>query len=127
MLKYVDPNLLKARPKAFFGYSDTTNLHNFLWNLGLVSYHGGSIMNHFGRSGAMHPHTLEALRRALFEHGDHEIHVASGYTDVDRLRWEKPADLLKQPELFPAPDWRWLNAAQQVEGTLWGGNLEILD
>ncbi len=127
ILKYLDPELLKTHPKAFFGYSDNTNLHNFLWNLGLVSYHGGSIMNHFGRCGAMHPYTLEALRRALFEQGEYEVHASPEYTDEDQLRWENPANLLTQPTLFPAPGWTWLNAERKVEGTLWGGNLEILD
>jgi muramoyltetrapeptide carboxypeptidase LdcA involved in peptidoglycan recycling len=31
------------QPPAVFGYSDKTSLQLFLWNLGLVSYLGGSI------------------------------------------------------------------------------------
>jgi muramoyltetrapeptide carboxypeptidase LdcA involved in peptidoglycan recycling len=43
----LDPDLLAAGPKPFFGYSDETSLQLFLWNLGLVSYVGGSIMLQF--------------------------------------------------------------------------------
>jgi muramoyltetrapeptide carboxypeptidase LdcA involved in peptidoglycan recycling len=35
VLAHLDPDLLGASPKPFFGYSDNTNLHLFLWNLGL--------------------------------------------------------------------------------------------
>jgi muramoyltetrapeptide carboxypeptidase LdcA involved in peptidoglycan recycling len=41
-------DVLRARPKPFFGYSDNTNLRLLLWNLGLVSYLGGSVMVQFG-------------------------------------------------------------------------------
>jgi muramoyltetrapeptide carboxypeptidase LdcA involved in peptidoglycan recycling len=37
VLAHLDPEVLAANPKPFFGYSDSTNLHLFLWKLGLVS------------------------------------------------------------------------------------------
>jgi len=126
VLKYLDPELLKTHPKAFFGYSDNTNLLNFLWNLGIVSYHGGSIMDRFGRSGAMHSYTLESLKRALFEQGEFEMYPSPTYTDEDK-DWNDPANLSSQPELFSNSGWTWQNAETVVEGTLWGGNLEIVD
>src|SRR3979411_2852676 len=43
---FLDPAVVAANPKAFVGYSDNTNLLNWLWNLGMVSYHGGSTMVH---------------------------------------------------------------------------------
>lgn len=126
VLKYLDPEHIKAHPKAFFGYSDNTNLHNFLWNLGIVSYHGGSVMIQFGRSGAMHPYTLESLKRALFEQGEYEIYPSPDFTAED-LDWNEHANLSRQPELFPSTGWTWQDFEAIVEGTLWGGNLEILD
>ena len=33
VLRHLDPEVLAANPKPFFGYSDNTNLHLFLWNL----------------------------------------------------------------------------------------------
>lgn len=125
VLRYLDSALLQAHPKAFFGYSDNTNLHNFLWNLGLVSYHGGSIMVHFGRGGSMEAYTVVALKRALFEEGTFELQPAASFTDEFR-DWNDLANLQSEPEMFPADGWRWHNAGQVVEGLTWGGNLEIL-
>ena len=126
VLKYLDPELLKTHPKPFFGYSDNTNLHNFLWNLGMVSYHGGSIMVQFGRSGAMHPSTQASLKQALFEHSEYELHPALNSTDED-LDWTDSTNLQRQPVLSPVSGWTWLNAHTIAEGTLWGGDLDILD
>ena len=64
VLKYLDPDLLRANPKPFFGYSDNTNLLNYLHHLGLTSYHGGAVMVQFGRGGAMHPDSEASLRAA---------------------------------------------------------------
>lgn len=125
LLKYLDPHLLKASPKPFLGYSDNTNLHLFLWKLGMVSYYGGSIMMHFGRGGAMHSYTIESLRLALFERGTFEITPAAEYTDEDG-NWEDAEMLKREPRMFPGGGWRWLNANRVVEGTTWGGDLAIL-
>ncbi len=55
VLRHLDVDLLKANPKPFFGYSDNTNLLNFLFRAGVVGYHGGSVMVHLGRGGATNP------------------------------------------------------------------------
>ena len=126
LLKYLDTDLIKAHPKPFFGYSDNTNLHVLLWNLGLVSYYGGSIMVQFGRGGAMHPYTVESLRRALFESGTFELTPAPEYTDEDR-DWAEPATLREPLTMYPNTGWKWLNDGSVVEGITWGGCLEIID
>ena len=52
VLPCLNPDVFASSPKAFLGYSDNTNLLNWLWNLGVGSYHGGSTMVHLGRPGA---------------------------------------------------------------------------
>ena len=126
LLKYLDVDLIRAHPKPFFGYSDNTNLHVLLWNLGIVSYYGGSILVQFGRGGAMHPYTVEYLKHALFEHGTFEIMPAPEYTD-EEINWENVEALRVQPTMFPNMGWQWLNAGNVVEGISWGGNLDIID
>jgi muramoyltetrapeptide carboxypeptidase LdcA involved in peptidoglycan recycling len=69
VLAHLDPAVLAANPKPFFGYSDNTNLHLFLWNLGLVSYLGGSVMVQFGWPVALHPVSRRSLERAMFTSG----------------------------------------------------------
>jgi muramoyltetrapeptide carboxypeptidase LdcA involved in peptidoglycan recycling len=53
-----------ASTKRFFGYSDNTNPHLFLWNLGLVSYLGSSLMVQFGWPVTIHPVSRQSLGAA---------------------------------------------------------------
>ena len=55
VLPHLDPGVVVACPKPFAGYSDNTNLLNWLWNLGVPSYHGGSTMVHSAGAAACTP------------------------------------------------------------------------
>jgi muramoyltetrapeptide carboxypeptidase LdcA involved in peptidoglycan recycling len=70
---HLDRELPRADPKPFFGHSDNTILLVLLRNLGIVGYHGGSVMVELGRPGAMHPLTAGSLRAALFTRGTYEL------------------------------------------------------
>jgi muramoyltetrapeptide carboxypeptidase LdcA involved in peptidoglycan recycling len=126
VLKHLDAELFRANPKPFFGYSDNTNLLNYLHGLDLVGYHGGSVMVQFGRSGAMHPDSAASLRAALFTSGEFDLKPAEGWTDIGR-DWADPANLLDEPPLKPGTGWQWHGPDRVVEGALWGGCLEIVD
>ncbi|MFI5696143.1 S66 peptidase family protein [Kribbella sp. NPDC051586] len=125
VLKHLDPEVFRANPKPFFGYSDNTNLLNFLHTLGLPAFHGGSVMVQFGRGGALHPDTERSLRAALFTGGEFELTPAKEWTDVDH-DWAVPANLETEPPLFPGTGWTW-SGTKAVSGKLWGGCIEILD
>jgi muramoyltetrapeptide carboxypeptidase LdcA involved in peptidoglycan recycling len=125
VLKHLDPEVFRADPKPFFGYSDNTNLLNFLYSLGLPAFHGGSVMVQFGRGGAMHPDTERSLRAAMFEPGEFELTPAAGWTDHDH-DWAVPENLETEPPLFPGTGWTW-SGTRTVSGKLWGGCVEILD
>ena len=125
VLKHLDPEVFRADPKPFFGYSDNTNLLNFLYSLGLPAFHGGSVMVQFGRGGAMHSDSERSLRAALFTPGDFELTPAAAWTDHDH-DWAVPANLETEPPLFPGTGWTW-QGSEPVSGKLWGGCLEILD
>ncbi|ONI78443.1 LD-carboxypeptidase [Kribbella sp. ALI-6-A] len=126
VLKHLDPEVFRSNPKPFFGYSDNTNLLNFLYSLGLPAFHGGSVMVQFGRGGAMHPDTEKSLRAALFDSGAYDLSPAAGWTDRDR-DWADPSTLESEPELFEGTGWQWSGPSTPVVGRLWGGCLEILD
>ncbi|MGW2027425.1 S66 family peptidase [Streptomyces decoyicus] len=125
VLPHLDDALLRANPKPFFGYSDNTNLLLFLRNLGIVGYHGATVMVELGRPGAMHPLTVESLRAALFTSGEYELTAASTYGDISRP-WEDPRTFESEPEMEPADGWSWHNNDRVVEGISWGGELEII-
>ncbi len=126
VLRHLDPEVLRADPKPFFGQSDNTNLHNYLWNLGIVSYYGGTVMTVLGRYGALNPHSTESLRAALFSDGEYELRPAHTYTDVGK-DWREPGVLDTEPEMLPAGGWQWYGPRRTVVGPAWGGCLEILD
>jgi muramoyltetrapeptide carboxypeptidase LdcA involved in peptidoglycan recycling len=126
VLAHLDRELIAANPKPFFGYSDNTNLHLFLWSLGLVSYHGGAVMVQLGRAGSMHPLTRRSLEKALFTRESCEVEPASGCSDED-VDWTDSATLEQEPPMFGSDPWSWHGPSSSVTGPAWGGSLEIVD
>jgi len=125
VLRHLDPEVLRANPKPFFGYSDNTNVINYLFNLGISSFHGGAVMVQWARAGRIHPVTAASLQAALFDTGPWTLPQP---TDVNHANgnWET-ADLAVEPPMQPADPWSWHGSTTPVSGRLWGGNLEILD
>jgi len=125
VLPHLDPAPFRADPKPFFGYSDNTNLLNWLWRHGVAGYHGGSTMVHLARGGGVDPEHLASLRAALFDGGDLEIRPVDRFSD-EELSWSDPASLTASGPSVPSPGWVWHRADRVVTGPTWGGNLEIL-
>ncbi|MFI7491317.1 S66 peptidase family protein [Micromonospora echinaurantiaca] len=122
---HLDDAVLRANPKPYYGYSDNTNVLNHLHRLGIVSYHGGSVLVHLGRPGSPHPLTFDSLRAALFTSGWYELTPAPEWGDQPN-DWQDPASLADEPLMFPGTGWSWQGPERVVEGHTWGGNLEIL-
>ncbi len=124
VLRHLDGELIRANPKPFFGYSDNTNLLNWLFNLGVVGYHGGSVMVHLGRRGRLHPAHEDSLRFALFGSGWGDLTPATEWTD-EYGDWSDVASLAVEAAMSTSDGWAWQNATGVVEGRSWGGNIEI--
>lgn len=122
---HLDDAVLRANPKPYFGYSDNTNVLNHLHRLGIVGYHGGSVLVHLGRPGSPHPLTFDSLRAALFTSGWYELTPAAEWGDQPN-DWRDPASLAVEPLMFPGTGWTWQGPERVVEGRTWGGNLEIV-
>ena len=125
VLPFLDPEVAQANPKAFFGYSDNTNLLNWLWNYGVAGYHGGSTMVHLGRPGGLHPVSTASLQAALFDGGDLRLHPVDRFSEVE-LSWADPEGMRYPAPTSPAPGWVWHQPDRVVSGPTWGGNLGIL-
>ncbi|MGS2614285.1 S66 family peptidase [Micromonospora sp. LZ34] len=123
---HLDDAVLRANPKPYFGYSDNTNVLNHLHRLGIVGYHGGSVLVHLGRPGSPHPLTVDSLRAALFTSGWYELAPATEWGDQPN-DWRDPATLAVEPLMFPGTGWTWQGPRRVVEGRTWGGNLEVLN
>lgn len=126
VLPHLDPTLVRADPKPFFGFSDNTNLLNWLWFHGVAGYHGGSTQIHLGRGGGLHPVSSDSLRAALFSSGDLEITEVAEFVE-DEFEWDDPRRLTCSPPALPASGWTWHQPDRVVRAPTWGGNLEILE
>jgi muramoyltetrapeptide carboxypeptidase LdcA involved in peptidoglycan recycling len=125
VLPHLDPAPFVADPKPYFGYSDNTNLLNWLWRHGVPGYHGGSTMVHLARGAGVDPVHLSSQRAALFETTDLEITPVEEFGD-EELSWADPASLTSSAPYVPSPGFHWHNADRVITGPTWGGNLEIL-
>ncbi|RNI22257.1 S66 peptidase family protein [Flexivirga caeni] len=123
VLKHLDADVIQANPKRFLGYSDNTNLLNYLWFHGIAGVHGGSTQVHLGPvpDGAH----LESLRAALFG-GDLRLAEPARSRDVG-WRWDDPRALTDPAPDQPAEPWTWSGPARPVTGVTWGGCLAIVE
>jgi muramoyltetrapeptide carboxypeptidase LdcA involved in peptidoglycan recycling len=125
VLPFLDPAVVTANPKPFLGFSDNTNLLNWMWNIGVPGYHGGSTMMHLGRGGGLHPVSLRSLRAALLTGGDIDLHPVETFSE-DEIDWADPAALTQEKPTEPSPGWTWHQPDKVVTAPTWGGNLEIV-
>lgn len=126
ILPHLDPERLQANPTRFFGYSDNTNLGLYLWNLGIVSFYGPSIMAELAMDKAMFEHTIEYTERAMFDESLGHLEPAQHFTD-EPGNWDDPEALDIPRDVESHPGWDWSGGDQPVTGRTWGGCLEILD
>ncbi len=124
VLRHLDPALAQRDPKPFLGYSDNTNLLNWLWFHGVASAHGGSTQVHIGPGSGIDPHHLVSLRAALFG-GEVRLGAAERSRDIG-IAWDDPRSLAEFAPDSPADPWTWSGPERRVVGPTWGGNLEVL-
>lgn len=124
LLKYLDAQIFIDNPKPFFGFSDNTHFHNYLWNLGIPSYYGGGVMNQLGMNVAMHEITKQSIENALFNAGEVELAVASEHNDMG-LDWAQKSNLEKPRVMEPNEGLVW-DGDKNTEGILWGGCVESM-
>ena len=126
VLRYLDPDVLAENPTRFFGMSDNTNLALYLWNLGIVSFYGGQIMNQIATPGSLHEYTERHLRRAFFEDSLGGIDPSEEWTD-HVIEWAQSDYAETTPEYDDGNGWTWRNGEEVVEGRIWGGCLAIVE
>ncbi|MEM7655983.1 MAG: S66 peptidase family protein [Bacteroidota bacterium] len=127
-LPFVDPAVIRANPKIFLGFSDTTVTHLCCYQAGLTSFYGTSILVGFAENGGMHEYQIRDLRKTLFQAEPiGQIHPnPQGWTS-ERLEWANPENQPIHRTLQPASGWRWLQGSGLHQGHLLGGCVEVLD
>lgn len=126
VIPYVDAEVVARNPKAFLGYSDNTNLHNFLWNLGVPSFYGGSTQVHLGPGPHIDEVHLRSLRAALLQGGWIEL-TEPGESEDFGLPWTDPRALQEFGSREATEPWTWAGPSAVVEGPSWGGCIEVVD
>jgi muramoyltetrapeptide carboxypeptidase LdcA involved in peptidoglycan recycling len=128
LLPYLDLETLRSHPKVFLGYSDTTVTHLALFEAGLVSFYGPSVMAGFAENAGMFPYTVSSVWRTLFSSDPVGVVEPNrdGWT-AEELDWAIPENQEKGRQLNPPEGWRFLQGTGVARGRLVGGCLEVLE
>ena len=127
LLALLDEATISANPKILLGYSDTTTLLAFVRRLGIVTFHGPSVMAGLSQVAALPPAFGRHLHEVLFEPADGYRYptydeFTDGYAD-----WRDPSLVGQVSALRRDDGWHVLQGSGQVTGELFGGCLEVLD
>ena len=126
ILKYLDEERLKENPTRFYGLSDNTNLHVYLWKLGIMSFYGGQVLDDLLAEGEIGEYTYSYLEKAFFKDSLGVLEASEKFTDdyFDLFQEE----IVDERERYEAPEWEFWNFWDEtVEGRLFGGCFEIMD
>ncbi|GAA4181060.1 hypothetical protein GCM10022287_35770 [Gryllotalpicola koreensis] len=126
VIPHLDAEIVRASPKPFLGYSDNTNLLNWLFGLGIPGYYGGSTQVHLGAGPGVDDVHLRSLRAALLEGGEIELTRTPESEDFGH-DWRDPRALVEFGAREATEEWVWSGPERIVEGRTWGGCLEVLD
>ncbi len=125
VIPHLDPALVRADPKPFLGYSDNTNILNWLWCHGVAGFYGGSTQVHLGPGPAVDPCHAASLRAALITGGRIEI-TEPGHSEDTGMPWDDPAALVEYGDRESTEPWMWAGPERSVTGPTWGGCAEVL-
>ena len=125
VVPHLDPELLRADPKPFLGYSDNTNLLNWAWTQGVAAFYGGSTQVHLGPGPTVDDVHVASLRAALLT-GERLLLTEPGESEDIGKDWNDPAALTEHGDREPTEPWTWAGPARSVTGPTWGGCAEVL-
>ena len=127
ILPYLEVDTIRSNPKIFMGYSDTTTLLSYCNQLGLVTFHGPSVMAGFSQmesspaSFATHVKEMLFHPRQNYEYRPYSTY-SEGYPEFAQIE-----NLGKVKTPRQNPGWHWLQGKSVTRGHLFGGNIEILE
>ncbi|RRJ87184.1 LD-carboxypeptidase [Gulosibacter macacae] len=126
VVPFLDAELLRADPKLFLGYSDNTNILNWMWANGVTGFYGGSTQVHLGPGPHLDPAHLTSLTAALLEGGELAV-TEPGESEDFGLDWADPRALAEFGEREATEPWTWAGPPVSVTGRTWGGCLDVLE
>jgi len=127
ILPFLDKEIIQNNPKLFIGYSDASAILTYLNQLGLVSFHGPSVMAGFAqtkylpRSFENHVNSFLFIDFDTYEYSPYHEYC-DGYKD-----WALTETGGGINDLNINDGWHWINGKNKISGTLFGGCIEALE
>lgn len=125
VVPHLAADLVVADPKPFLGYSDNTNILNWLWTHGVPGFYGGSTQVQLGPGPGLDAVHEQSLRAALLTGEQLEI-VEPGESEDIGHDWNDPRALVEHGHREPTEPWTWAGPRRAVTGRTWGGCVEVL-
>ncbi len=126
LLPVLDWALIRANPKIFLGFSDTTVLNVALWTVtGLGTFNGPSLLTEWAEYPRMPEYSERAALKALCDPSPIGPLPQSDWWTDEFLDWRDRRDLERSRERRPSSGWVGLRGGR-AEGRLIGGCLESL-
>ena len=125
VIGHLDAGRIVDDPKPFLGYSDNTNLLNWLWTHGVIGYYGGSTQVQLGPGPHVDPIHELSLRAALLTGERLELTDPGESEDIGH-DWNDPRALREFGAREPTEPWAWSGPAQSITGRTWGGCIEVI-
>lgn len=111
----LDAELLRADPKPFLGYSDNTNILNWMWANGVAGFYGGSTQVHIGAGPRINPEHAASLTAALPIGVELEI-TEPGKSEDYGKDWADPLALTEFGEREATEVWSWAGPSRTATG-----------
>ena len=125
VVPHLDARLVTNDPKPFLGYSDNTNILNWLWNNGVPGFYGGSTQVQIGPGPRLDRVHQMSLRAALLT-GERVEMIDPGESEDIGHDWNHPRALTEFGSREPTEPWSWSGPKRSVTGRTWGGCIEVI-
>lgn len=125
ILPYINLEIIKNNPKIFMGYSDSTINHFMMYEAGVVSFYGPSIMCEFGEYVKMFDYTKKAVEDILFGKWEqYNLLPSQEWTD-DNVLWQESNINTPHTMKKDAHGYEVISGNGTVQGRLLGGCIDV--
>ena len=125
LIPYIDYDVIRANPKIFMGYSDTTVSHFMMYKAGLVSYYGPTIMCDFGEYVKMFDYTKDAVMNILFNDSkDYKIKSSPNWSK-DFVPWSEENINIEKKLIKETHGYEVIQGKGKVVGKVLGGCIDV--
>jgi len=127
ILPYLNKDTIRRNPKMLIGYSDTTTLHTYCNQLGLVTFNGPSVMAGFSQWESQTAEFQEHVKLFLFGSPTSYVYTPGNWYSEKYPDWKIPSNAGKLGPQMRTDGWHWLQGSAKVQGNLFGGCIEVME